>query len=116
MRKYVREYFHPLGLDFGMRPVRQGLNYQHYFNDVNSNEQESLNNFFLFKVLPKLNFDGTVKVGEYHKYELLLQMHGELKQDIGDDIKLNASFSSVKLLGALLEKAEANGWNVNFWL
>jgi len=116
MRKYVREYFHPLGLDFGMRPVRQGLNYQNYFKDVNSNEQESLNNFFLFKVLPKLNFDGTVKVGEYHKHELLLQMHGELKQDIGDDIKFNESFSSVKLLGALLEKAEANGWNVNFWL
>lgn len=116
MTKYVKEFFHPLGLDFGMRPVRQGLNYQHYFNDVNTSEQEALNNFFLFKVLPKLNFDGTVKVGEYHKHELLLQMHGELKQDIGDDIKINESFSSVKLLGALLKKAEANGWNVNFWL
>ncbi|NAR86730.1 McrB family protein [Acinetobacter haemolyticus] len=66
-----KEFFHKLGIEFGMRTIRQGLNYLDLFQDVNSDDEMAINNFLLHKVLPKLTFDGNKHVGEQTKLELI---------------------------------------------
>ena len=66
-----KEFFHKLGIEFGMRTIRQGLNYLELFQDVNHDREMAINNFLLHKVLPKLTLDGNKKVGEQTKLELI---------------------------------------------
>ncbi|GAD31785.1 conserved hypothetical protein [Photobacterium leiognathi lrivu.4.1] len=60
-----RDVFDPLGVEFGMRTIRQGLNYVSLFSDVNDNKSLAINNFIVHKVLPKFTFDGDKQVGDY---------------------------------------------------
>ncbi len=61
------QFFDRLGIDFGMRTIRQGLNYLDLFSDVNSNTEQAINNFIIHKVLPKFTFDGNKLSGDAKK-------------------------------------------------
>ena len=64
-------FFHPLGVEFGMRTIRQGLNYLALFKDANEDKEQAINNFIIHKVLPKFTFDGNKKSGQSEKLDLL---------------------------------------------
>lgn len=111
-----KEFFHKLGVEFGMRTIRQGLNYLNLFKDVDANEELAINNFLLHKVLPKLTFDGNKQVGGQTKLELIDRVFIEkIKQLLPNHDEYSAIFSSVHALENVVSDAKANDGIVNFW-
>lgn len=111
-----REYFHPIGVEFGLRTIRQGLNYIRIFSDFNDDTDIAINNFVLHKVLPKLTFDGSKQVSaEKTKLELLFVLATNLDESLEIDDSLDEEFSVKKALRSIAEKAKANDGIVNYW-
>lgn len=111
-----REFFHKLGIDFGMRSIRQGLHYVDLFEDVNEDYFLSINNFLLHKVLPKFTFDGNKTIGEQSKLELLEKVLLErLKNELPDHTNIPNEFSSINAIENIVVNAKANDGVVNFW-
>lgn len=111
-----REFFHKLGIEFGMRTIRQGLSYLEYFQEINDDQELAINNFLLHKVLPKMTFDGNKYVGEHTKLELVDRIFVErIKQQLTDYEDYDPVFSAVHALEALVSNAKANDGIVNFW-
>lgn len=110
------EFFHKLGVEFGMRTIRQGLHYLNLFKEVNNDEKIAINNFILHKVLPKFTFDGNKYIGEQTKLELIDRVFIEqIKQQLPDYEKYTKEFSAVQAIVDLVNNARANDGIVNFW-
>ncbi|ALV90954.1 MULTISPECIES: McrB family protein [Pantoea] len=111
-----REVFDPLGVEFGMRTIRQGLNYIRLFSDVNDNKSLAINNFIVHKVLPKFTFDGGKQVGDYSKVELVGRVFlPRLESLLDNQTEIAAEFSCTKSVERLVKTAEANDGVVNYW-
>lgn len=111
-----REFFHKLGIDFGMRTIRQGLYYLSLFKDVNDDSHQSVNNFLLHKVLPKFTFDGNKTVGQQTKLDLIEKVFAErIKQELPLYEEIPEIFSAVAVLESVVGDAKANDGVVNFW-
>lgn len=111
-----KEFFHKLGVEFGMRTIRQGLNYLDLFHDVNIDDEMAINNFLLHKVLPKLTFDGNKHVGEQTKLELIEHVLVErIKQQLPNYENYSEVFSAIHALENVVRNAKANDGIVNFW-
>lgn len=111
-----KEFFHKLGVEFGMRTIRQGLNYLELFQDVNKDYELAVNNFLLHKVLPKLTFDGNKHVGEQTKLELMDRVLVErIKLELPNNENYSEVFSAVHALENVVKDAKANDGIVNFW-
>lgn len=111
-----KEFFHKLGVEFGMRTIRQGLNYLNLFKDVNTDDELAINNFLLHKVLPKLTFDGNKHVGEQAKLELIERVFVErIKQLLPNYEQYSDIFSAINALENVVKDAKANDGIVNFW-
>jgi energy-coupling factor transporter ATP-binding protein EcfA2 len=110
------EFFDKLGVDFGMRTIRQGLNYLALFKDVNDEPLQTINNFLLQKVLPKFTFDGNKKVGNQTKLDLIEKVFAErVKQELPLYGEIPEIFSAVAALENIVSDAKANDGVVNFW-
>jgi len=111
-----REFFHKLGVEFGMRTIRQGLHYLYLFKDVNDNSLQFINNFLLHKVLPKFTFDGNKTVGQQTKLDLIEKVFAErIKQLLPLHEEMPEIFSAVAALEHIVSDAKANDGVVNFW-
>ncbi len=111
-----REFFYPLGVEFGMRTIRQGLNYLDLFKDVNGNQEQAINNFILHKVLPKFTFDGNKQSGNFSKLELIDKvLLPKLEGLVSDHESMAEEFSSVAALRSIVANAKANDGVVNYW-
>lgn len=111
-----REFFHKLGVEFGMRTIRQGLHYLALFKDVNDDPLQSINNFLLHKVLPKFTFDGNKTVGQQTKLDLIEKVFAErIKELLPRYEEMPEIFSSVAALKHIVSDAKANDGVVNFW-
>ncbi|KJF96279.1 AAA family ATPase [Photobacterium angustum] len=111
-----RDVFDPLGVEFGMRTIRQGLNYVSLFSDVNDNKSLAINNFIVHKVLPKFTFDGDKQVGDYSKAELVSRVFlPRLESLLDNKAEIAAEFSCTKSVERLVKTAESNDGVVNYW-
>ncbi|HIE9881728.1 TPA: AAA family ATPase [Klebsiella variicola subsp. variicola] len=111
-----RDVFDPLGVEFGMRTIRQGLNYVSLFSDVNDNKSLAINNFIVHKVLPKFTFDGDKQVGDYSKAELVSRVFlPRLESLLDNQAEITAEFSCTKSVERLVKTAESNDGIVNYW-
>ncbi|HFQ5355568.1 TPA: AAA family ATPase [Vibrio vulnificus] len=111
-----RDVFDPLGVEFGMRTIRQGLNYVSLFSDVNDNKSLAINNFIVHKVLPKFTFDGDKQVGDYSKAELVSRVFlPRLESLLDNQAEITAEFSCTKSVERLVKTAESNDGVVNYW-
>jgi len=114
--RLTKEYFSPLGMEVGLRTIRQGLNYQNKIQQFSDTDSLFLNNFFIHKILPKMNFDGSKMVGETEKKNFLLRLQNELTHDVIEEKVLpKDGIDANKELDDLIKKAEANDWIVNYW-
>jgi hypothetical protein len=112
----TKEYFTPLGIEVGLRTIRQGLNYQEKLLTFNSNRALFINNFFIHKILPKMTFDGNKKVGGLEKKDLLANLQSQLTtRIIKEEISNTEGIAATDEFNALQSKAEANDWIVNYW-
>lgn len=111
----VREYLEPLGIEFGLRTVRQARQYSAALKEFSASDELILNNIILHKVLPKLMFDGEKKVnGELARKDILIAMKNYLD---GQLLSLDAdnSDSCITELDRVIRNAEVNDWVVNYW-
>lgn len=111
-----REYFDPLGVQFGMRSIRQGLNYIQIFSEFNDDLALAINNFVLHKVLPKMTFDGNKETSlGVTKLDLLFGLAANLNNGLDLNESLDDEFSAIKALKSIADKAKANDGIVNYW-
>lgn len=112
----TKDFFTPLGVEVGLRTIRQGLNYQDKLGKLNPNQNVFLHNFFTHKIFPKLNFDGSKMLGDIDKKDLLLSLQsqlssGLLKNNVNEFEGVNANIE----LENIIVKAKTNDWIVNYW-
>jgi energy-coupling factor transporter ATP-binding protein EcfA2 len=111
-----KEFFDPLGVEFGMRTIRQGLNYLELFTELNDNNELAINNFIIHKVLPKFTFDGNKQSGNHNKLDLLDKVLLPKLESIVTSHELIAEeFSSISALKDIIRNAKANDYVVNYW-
>lgn len=112
----AREFLSKLGIEFGLRTVRQARNYAFESRRLGLDDATLLNNFILHKVLPKLMLDGSKKVSEgITRKDVLQQMRVFLEQRVDAIEGMGGEDSCIAELDELLRNAEANDWVVNYW-
>jgi energy-coupling factor transporter ATP-binding protein EcfA2 len=109
-------FFDRLDVEFGMRTVRQGLNYIALFAELNDNSEQAINNFIIHKVLPKFTFDGNKQSGDLNKIDLLDKgFLPRLESIVTSHESLPVEFSSIAALKSIISNAKANDGVVNYW-
>ena len=105
-----------MGIEVGLRTIRQGLNYQKIFIGQGSDERFVMNNFILHKILPKMTFDSSKEIGENtKKIDLLINFGIDIKNEIGNDLVSSKSINIVDELRELVKSAQKNNGIVNYW-
>ena len=112
---FNREHFHPLGVEFGMRTIRQGLNYIALYREVNPNDLLALNNFLLHKVLPKFTFDGSKPMGNTDKLTHIERVFLTQVEEQLHGLVVTEEFSVTEAIKEIIETAKANDDVVNYW-
>ena len=111
-----KEFFSPLSVEFGMRTIRQGLNYLNLFSDLNDSNEQAINNFILHKILPKFTFDGNKQSGNQNRLDLIDKvMLPKLEHIIRSHNLIADEFSSVAALKNIIANAKENDGVVNYW-
>jgi AAA domain (dynein-related subfamily) len=110
-----REFFSKLGVEFGMRTIRQGLLYLNLFLEVNDDRDLAINSYILHKVLPKFTFDGSKKIQDQEKIDLIRVLLTRLKSEIPSYESIDSEFSCVVALESIIENASQNDNIVNYW-
>jgi energy-coupling factor transporter ATP-binding protein EcfA2 len=112
----TKEFFTPLGIEVGLRTIRQGLNYQNKLLQFNESDSLFMNNFFIHKILPKMTFDGSKMVGDNDKKDLLLRLQVQLTPSIIKEKTMPTDGIDAKQeFDDLVDKSKANDWIVNYW-
>ena len=111
-----RLYLDPLGVEFGLRAIRQSLNYLNKAKDAGLSRQEALNNIVLHKILPKMviELDKTTAAGAKRR-DLLVGLRGVLEGELEDLDKALVTESAIDSLDELIARAEGNNGIANFW-
>lgn len=111
----VQDYLEPLGIEFGLRTVRQARLYAETMSGLGLETPDILNNIILQKVLPKFMFDGNKPISdERYKRDVLTQ----LREFVVDHIEISALSSDsncVSELDRVIRNARSNDWVVNYW-
>lgn len=110
------KFFNRLGVEFGMRTIRQGLNYLALFSELNDDSNQAVNNFIIHKVLPKFTFDGSKQAGDQKKLDLMDKvLLSRFERIVPNHESLAKEFSCVAALKNIIENATANDGVVNYW-
>ena len=111
-----KEFFNPIGVEFSMRTIRQGLNYLALFAELNDDREQAINNFIIHKVLPKFTFDGSKQAGTYNRLDLLANvLLPRLESIVTNHETIAEEFSCVAALKSIIENAKANDNVANYW-
>ena len=112
----TRDYLAELGIEVGLRTLRQATNYANALKELGGNDALVKNNFVVHKILPKLMFDGQ-KIGRSGrpKKQVLKDMRDYLAGELDKDALRARSDYCVDGLDRVLELAEANDGIVNYW-
>ncbi|UYM15181.1 McrB family protein [Endozoicomonas euniceicola] len=112
----TREFLVPLGIEFGMRTIRQARGYESAMQPFTESDALILNNIVLHKVLPKLMFDGEKAIeAEITRKDKLLRMRDYLAEALNTLGGLDGSDSCIAELDQVISNAESNDWLVNYW-
>ncbi len=110
-----KEFLNPLGVEFGMRTVRQASNYENAMKGFVVNNEVILNNIILHKVLPKLMFDGEKLINEnVAKKDCLMAMRNYLSERLAS-LDVNEESSCLAEIDRVIRNAQSNDWVVNYW-
>lgn len=112
----VKDYLDPLGIEFGLRTIRQALGYSEALGKFETEYKIILNNIILHKVLPKLLFDGR-KIDNQGRLreDTLRAMSMHLQNELNGLSFYDDADSSIAELFKVVSNAEANDWVVNYW-
>lgn len=112
-----KDYLDPLGVEFGLRAIRQSINYINKADSIKIEYAAALNNVVLHKILPKIVFDvEKISFNNKKKKELLLDFKSLLEEILSDVDEELVSESAVEALEELIVRAEHNNGIANFWI
>lgn len=116
LAELARSYLDPLGVEFGLRALRQSLGYLEAAAKVGIDDTTALNNVVLHKILPKISFDieRTTTDGRTRR-DVLAALRDALaaripKQDLAEGVD-----NCVLRLDRLVDLAEHNNGIANYW-
>lgn len=111
----ANEYLDRLGIEFGMRTVRQARHYRNALSQFNVSDEVIFNNIILHKVLPKMMFDGEKPIDkQLFRKDLLASLKDYLQNEL-PSIKSSPVPSCIDELERVIRNAESNDWIVNYW-
>lgn len=123
--KYINKNFLlPLSIDFGVRSIRQSINYAKLFNLVNTNENSEfypkgdivLNAIVMQKILPRFLFEDADLNSGKSKKEVLEEFEKYITDSIFDIQKAGLDgFNAGVLSDTYLRKMINTGEQINFW-
>lgn len=105
----AKNYLNPIGIEFGLRTIRQAQNYAQILQQFDYDKDFILNNIVIHKVLPKLMFDGEKQVKELRKLDVLKNMRDYLANQIGYNAEC------IFELDQMIDYATKNDSVVNYW-
>jgi energy-coupling factor transporter ATP-binding protein EcfA2 len=112
----AEEYLEPLGIEFGLRSVRQAREFAKHAEKFEASYEQILNSLVLHKILPKMMFDGEKELDEdYAKKDLLSEFRDYLGSELDSLRNLKGIDYSVAELDRVIANAKANDWVVNYW-
>ena len=112
----AEEYLEPLGIEFGLRSVRQAREFAKHAEKFDASYEQILNSLVLHKILPKMMFDGEKELDEdYAKKELLSEFRDYLGSELDSLRNIKGIDYSVAELDRVIANAKANDWVVNYW-
>ena len=111
-----RRYLDPLGVEFGLRAIRQAQGYMAAADAAGLSRHQALDGVIRHKILPKMAFDAARPAGSGRaRRDILVELRGELaKRFEGTDVDMDAG--SVAELDRMIRLAEGNNGVVNYWL
>lgn len=111
-----RGHLDPLGVEFGLRAIRQAQGYMAAADAAGLSRHQALDGVIRHKILPKMAFDAARPAGSGRvRRDILVELRGELaKRFEGTDVIMNAG--SVAELDRMIRLAEGNNGIVNYWL
>ncbi|GAV35501.1 hypothetical protein ROTAS13_03177 [Roseomonas sp. TAS13] len=117
LAEQARQHLDPLGVEFGLRGIRQAVNYIREAKLCGIGRQAALNNVVLHKILPKLMLDtGRVGGDGRNKRNILIALRDSLAtQMVGLDLG-TVTESCVDALDRVIAAAEGNNGIANYWL
>jgi CII-binding regulator of phage lambda lysogenization HflD len=123
--EWNKEFLSPLGIEIGMRVMRQALLFQELYGRIRSDRTEqlidsdTLNIIILLKILPHFIFDGDMNGSkdnnEIKKHDLVQQLAGEINATINPTTENNNSTNASTELQRMIQRAEHNDNVYNFW-
>lgn len=124
LTEYGRTFLAPLGIELGMRPLRQAIHYRDRLGDLYEEGEGlhllALNNLLRQKVFPRFSFDGKQSAsgrGEQTRDEVARQFRDRLVDDLSQlsssDVAL--LFRAGDELAAMIERAKVNDGVYNYW-
>lgn len=113
----ARRQLDPLGIEFGLRAIRQALGYIRQAATAGINRQAALNNVVLHKILPKLMLDtGRPGANGRNKRDILVALRDELADHLVGLDQDAVTETCVDALDRLIAAAEGNNGIANYWL
>lgn len=111
-----RRHLDPLGVEFGLRAIRQAQGYIAAATAAGLSRHQALDAIIRHKILPKMAFDTSRPSGSGRsRSDILEELRGDLaKRFEGTDVDVDAN--SVTELGRMIRLAEGNNRIVNYWL
>ncbi|VVN46264.1 McrB family protein [Pseudomonas fluorescens] len=112
----ARDYLDPLGIEFGMRAIRQSLNYILKGAEAGIGTVAALNNVVVHKILPKIILDVEKASSNGQKRrDVLIGLRDSLAQVLMELDRNQVTESAVESLDELIARSESNNGIANFW-
>ena len=117
LTKLVQDHLDPLGVEFGLRAIRQSLGYMQAARQAGMDDLTAIDNVVQHKILPKLMLDtGRAGGNGTSKRELLVGLRDSLQTALQGLPPATGCESSVKALDRLIQSIDGNNGIANYWL
>lgn len=117
LTEWARMHLDPLGIEFGLRAIRQSLGYLQAARQAGIGDIEALDNVVQHKILPKLMFDaGRTAPNGRSKRDILVDLRDALDTALQGLQPTAGKETSVAALDRLISSVDGNNGIANFWL
>jgi len=123
--EWNKEFLFPMGIEVGMRVMRQALLFQKLYKDLQAErsdqlfDSDTLNIILLMKIFPHFMFDGDLNGlkdnSEIRKHELVKQFAAEINETISPTIERQDSNNASTEIQRMIQSAEHNDKVYNYW-
>lgn len=117
LARLAREFLDPLGIEFGLRAIRQTQGYFVAAREAGLDQDVALNNAILQKILPKITLDTSRSSADGRsRRDVLRALRGALAERLGDSETVRVEESAFAKLDRAITLADGNYGVANYWM